>query len=94
MNVIEVVGEQQAQARIWQYVVSAVPLTAATVWVLIAMHRKWHLDEGEPEPGLMTRLCWPLLVFYPWLESYWGAKELQKDQRPRRNASQFGSQNV
>jgi hypothetical protein len=58
MNIKEIVPE--TNGTLPHYVVTAVPLTFLTIWIVIAFQSK-HLFR-ERRPSLLMRLMWPLII--------------------------------
>ncbi|KAF8587585.1 hypothetical protein K439DRAFT_1337830 [Ramaria rubella] len=54
-----------------KYLATALPLTAITIWIIVAFQGKWHTREGEEEPSISTRLSWPLRNVNKWIRQRW-----------------------
>ena len=67
MNVVGIVSPEQGNGTVGEYLALALPLTAVTIWILIAFHGKFHTREGEDGPTLRERLCWPVISLNKWV---------------------------
>lgn len=61
MNVRELNGSVPGITR---YLEVAIPLTVVTVWIIVALQGKWHLDDiargGRRRESVWKQLWWPL----------------------------------
>jgi hypothetical protein len=58
------------------YVVSTIPLTAVTIWIVIAVQRK-YLSERPDEVSIWGELVWPLIT----ARRLFSSKSLPSDER-------------
>ncbi|TFK40046.1 hypothetical protein BDQ12DRAFT_601934 [Crucibulum laeve] len=61
MNIKEVAPD--TSGRLSHYFASALPLTAVTVWIMLALHTKLHHGQDNPETSFVRQLSWPLDSF-------------------------------
>ena len=63
MNVIEINPQNgTANTNLGQYVALALPLTLATIWIIIAFQSKHIFPQGQGT-SFIKRLGWPFLIF-------------------------------
>lgn len=43
------------------YVATAVPLSIVTIWIMIALHERWHIKNENETPTLWARWLWPFV---------------------------------
>jgi len=56
MNVTEI--NSGSKVDLARYVAVVVPLTAVTIWVMMSLKSKAHLDD--PDPSMWSQMLWPL----------------------------------
>jgi len=59
------------------YFAVAIPLTAASVWILMAFQDRWH--ERDVDVSIWTRISWPVVV----VRRVFGARTWAKVSRRR-----------
>jgi len=56
MNVTEI--NSGSKVNLARYVQLALPLTAVTIWIIISLQGRAHLDD--PEPSMWSQMWWPV----------------------------------
>lgn len=57
MNIKEINGDSDNLPNVTTYIELAIPLTAVTIWIILSLQSKAHLDE--PEPSIWSQMWWP-----------------------------------
>lgn len=56
---------EDGHGKLTHYVALAVPLTAVSIWILVALHNKDH--HPDLEVSFATRLQWPVNNLIGWI---------------------------
>ena len=56
MNVTEI--NSGSQVNLTRYVELALPLTAVTIWIIISLQSKMHLND--PDRSMWSQMWWPV----------------------------------